>query len=644
MDLSTGQNYENNPDAQVYSERKIATGTSFLKKAYVSLSILASSKISMENYLVSARKYRPDNFKSVVGQSALTTTLQNAIKNKQLAHAYLFCGPRGVGKTTCARIFAKAINCFNPNSQGEACNKCESCVSFNEQRSYNIHELDAASNNSVDDIRSLTEQVRIPPQLGKYKVYIIDEVHMLSSSAFNAFLKTLEEPPAHAIFILATTEKHKIIPTILSRCQIYDFHRISINDISAYLQYVADSEGIKAEPEALNAIALKSDGGMRDALSIFDQVCSYGEGIISYQHVIDNLNILDYDYYFRLVEAFLSENTTEALLLFDQILNQGFEGLHFINGLASHFRDLMVAKDSRSIALLEQAESVRAKYKKQAEICSMGFLFRALKLSNDCSLQYNTSKNKRLLVELCLIQLCLAGEAKKKQDSLKTDKSPAPKIENKTIHEAEAQTNSNLQTNPSPEANPKEIQVAEPDKKLVKNQQAARPEPAAHNQNSTGRPASERSLPGLTTSIRRRKAQADEIKVDQATKKEAIKAEEHFNEEDLIKAWLRFAGTLKEDPYLSNSMQSCKPQLLNKSDFEVVVFHPLTAQRLEAIRGEIERRLQEDLQNGKVHMLLRVSEENEFKKPLSPQDQLDEMIQKNPNLQNLKQKLNLELE
>ncbi len=596
------------------------------------MSILASSKISMENYLVSARKYRPDNFKSVVGQSALTTTLQNAIKNKQLAHAYLFCGPRGVGKTTCARIFAKAINCFYPNNQGEACNKCESCVSFNEQRSYNIHELDAASNNSVDDIRSLTEQVRIPPQLGKYKVYIIDEVHMLSSSAFNAFLKTLEEPPAHAVFILATTEKQKIIPTILSRCQIYDFHRISINDICAYLQYVADSEGIETEPEALNAIALKSDGGMRDALSVFDQVCSYGEGIITYQHVIDNLNILDYDYYFRLVEAFLNENTIEALLLFDQILNQGFEGLHFINGLASHFRDLMVSKDSRSISLLEQAESVRDKYKKQAEECSMGFLFRALKLSNECSLQYNQSKNKRLLVELCLIQLCLTGEAKKKQEGLKTDKIPATR------------TNSTLQANPLPQDNPQSYSTGEPDKETVIPRQAVVPEPAPQNQNPGTKAAKERALPGLTTSIRRRKMQADEIPGPEAAIKEVIKTEEHFSEENLVKAWLRFAGTLREDPYLSNSMQACKPRLLNKSDFEVIVFHPLTAQRLEAIRGEIENRLQQDLQNGKVHMQLRISEENEFKKPLSPQDQLDEMIKKNPNLQSLKQKLNLELE
>ena len=301
----------------------------------------------MENYIVSARKYRPSTFESVVGQRALTTTLKNAIATGKLAHAYLFCGPRGVGKTTCARIFAKTINCLSPKPDGEACNECESCKAFNEQRSYNIHELDAASNNSVEDIRSLIEQVRIPPQIGKYKVYIIDEVHMLSTAAFNAFLKTLEEPPHHAIFILATTEKHKILPTILSRCQIYDFQRIGVEDIVAHLAYVASKEGISAEPEALNVIALKADGGMRDALSIFDQVVSFTGGHITYQHVIENLNVLDYEYYFRLTDCLLEHKVSDALLLFNDVLNKGFEGSHFITGLASHFRDLLVSKDQR---------------------------------------------------------------------------------------------------------------------------------------------------------------------------------------------------------------------------------------------------------------------------------------------------------
>ncbi|MGE4309675.1 DNA polymerase III subunit gamma/tau, partial [Bacteroides sp.] len=359
----------------------------------------------MDNYIVSARKYRPATFESVVGQKALTTTLKNAIATQKLAHAYLFCGPRGVGKTTCARIFAKTINCLHLTPEGEACNECESCVAFNEQRSYNIHELDAASNNSVDDIRQLVEQVRIPPQIGKYKVYIIDEVHMLSASAFNAFLKTLEEPPHHAIFILATTEKHKILPTILSRCQIYDFNRITVEDTVEHLSYVAQQEGVHFEPEALNVIALKADGGMRDALSIFDQVVSFTGGNITYKSTIENLNVLDYEYYFKLTDSFLQNNITDALLLFNDVLNNGFDGNHFINGLASHLRDLMVCKDVATVALLEVGSSIRKRYQDQAQVCPLPFLYKAMKLCNDCDLNYRISKNKRLLVELALIQI-----------------------------------------------------------------------------------------------------------------------------------------------------------------------------------------------------------------------------------------------
>ncbi|MBQ8521723.1 MAG: DNA polymerase III subunit gamma/tau, partial [Bacteroides sp.] len=358
----------------------------------------------MENYIVSARKYRPSTFDSVVGQRALTTTLKNAIATGKLAHAYLFCGPRGVGKTTCARIFAKTINCLTPAADGEACNQCESCRAFNEQRSYNIHELDAASNNSVDDIRSLIEQVRIPPQIGKSKVYIIDEVHMLSQAAFNAFLKTLEEPPHHAIFILATTEKHKILPTILSRCQIYDFNRIGVNDTVAHLQYVAQKENIQAEPEALTVIAQKADGGMRDALSIFDQVASFTGGNITYQGVIENLNVLDYEYYFKLTDCFLANKASDAMLLLNEVLKKGFDGSHFITGLASHFRDLLVSKDASTLPLLEVGAGIRQRYQEQAQKCDQKFLYRAMKLANDCDLNYRASKNKRLLVELTLIQ------------------------------------------------------------------------------------------------------------------------------------------------------------------------------------------------------------------------------------------------
>ena len=359
----------------------------------------------MSNYIVSARKYRPTNFDSVVGQSALTTTLKNAIATGKLAHAYLFCGPRGVGKTTSARIFAKTINCLTPNEHGEACDHCESCVAFNEGRSYNIHELDAASNNSVDDIRALIEQVQIPPQIGRYKVFIIDEVHMLSQAGFNAFLKTLEEPPAHAIFILATTEKHKILPTILSRCQIYDFARMEVPDVVAHLKRVADQEGYTYEETALNVIARKADGGMRDALSIFDQVAAFTGGNITYRQVIENLNVLDYDYYFNLTDTLLRRDIPKVMLTLNEILSKGFEAHHFMSGLAAHFRDLLVSRDAQTLPLLEVAESVRQRYAEQAQQCAPAFLYRALKLCNDCDINYRASNNKRLLVELTLIQV-----------------------------------------------------------------------------------------------------------------------------------------------------------------------------------------------------------------------------------------------
>ncbi len=359
----------------------------------------------MENFIVSARKYRPDTFQTVVGQASITSTLKNAIKNNQLAHAYLFCGPRGVGKTTCARIFAKTINCQNLTSEIEPCNECESCKAFNGNRSYNIHELDAASNNSVDDIRNLTDQVRIPPQIGHYSIYIIDEVHMLSQAAFNAFLKTLEEPPRHAIFILATTEKHKIIPTILSRCQIFDFNRIKIFDISGHLSYVAKSEGVSIESEALNVIAQKADGAMRDALSILDQIVSFSGKSITYKDVISNLNVLDYDYYFRMVDLFLSNDISESLLLFNEILDHGFDGHHFITGLSSHLRDVMVCKDPVTIQLLEVGGEIREKYKVQSARCDKDFLIGGLQIASECDLQYKASQNKRLLVELVIIKI-----------------------------------------------------------------------------------------------------------------------------------------------------------------------------------------------------------------------------------------------
>jgi DNA polymerase-3 subunit gamma/tau len=375
----------------------------------------------MDNYIVSARKYRPTTFGSVIGQKSLTTTLKNAIQSNKLAHAYLFCGPRGVGKTSCARIFAKTINCMNLTPDGEACNTCESCLSFVEQRSLNIHELDAASNNSVEDIRSLIDQVRIPPQVGRYRVYIIDEVHMLSQAAFNAFLKTLEEPPRHALFILATTEKHKILATILSRCQIYDFSRISVADAVEHLQYVAAGEGVTAEPEALNVIARKADGGMRDALSVFDQIVSFTGGNITYQAVIESLNVLDCEYYFRITDAMLKGEVRTCLLILNEILEKGFEGQHVITGLASHFRDLLVCRDESTLALLEVGASIRERYREMAKLCPEQLLFRAIERANECDLNYRESQNRRLLLELTLIQLCqLKDSGQTPEDKKKT--------------------------------------------------------------------------------------------------------------------------------------------------------------------------------------------------------------------------------
>ena len=369
----------------------------------------------MDNYIVSARKYRPSTFWSVVGQKSLTTTLKNAIQSNKLAHAYLFCGPRGVGKTSCARIFAKTINCLNPTADGEACNACESCRAFNEQRSYNIHELDAASNNSVDDIRTLIDQVRIPPPIGKYKVFIIDEVHMLTTAAFNAFLKTLEEPPHHALFILATTEKHKVLPTILSRCQIYDFNRMKVGDTVEHLKYISAKEGITAEEAALDVIAQKADGAMRDALSIFDQVVSFCGKNLTYEKVIENLNVLDYDYYFRLTDLFNAGKVGEAFLLFNEIIGKGFDGGNLIAGLGKHFRDVLVSKDPATVQLLEVSAGIKARYAKQAADCQVDFLYEALKIVEQCEMQYKVRMEKRLCIELALIKLCQINELKKKK-------------------------------------------------------------------------------------------------------------------------------------------------------------------------------------------------------------------------------------
>ena len=620
----------------------------------------------MENYIVSARKYRPSTFESVVGQRALTTTLKNAIATQKLAHAYLFCGPRGVGKTTCARIFAKTINCMTPTADGEACNQCESCVAFNEQRSYNIHELDAASDNSVDDIRQLVEQVRIPPQIGKYKVYIIDEVHILSASAFTGVLKTLEEPPRHAIFILATTEKHKILPTILSRCQIYDFNRISVEDTVNHLSYVASKEGITAEPEALNVIAMKADGGMRDALSIFDQVVSFTGGNITYKSVIDNLNVLDYEYYFRLTDCFLENKVSDALLLFNDILNKGFDGSHFITGLSSHFRDLLVGKDPVTLPLLEVGASIRQRYQEQAQKCPLPFLYRAMKLCNECDLNYRISKNKRLLVELTLIQV---AQLTTEGDDVSGGRGPKKTIKPVFTQPAAAQqpqVASATQVQQAPvHSSPSSVTT-----------QAANGTTAQHPQASAavqpGAPASpgaassapsqgagvaqtakeERKIPVMKMSslgVSIKNPQRDQVSQNATTtyvpKVQQPEEDFMFNDRDLNYYWQEYAGQLpKEQDALAKRMQMLRPALLNNSTtFEVVVDNEFAAKDFTALIPELQDYLRGRLKNSKVMMTVRVSEATETVRPVGRVEKFQMMAQKNQALMQLKDEFGLEL-
>ncbi|HIY88005.1 MAG TPA: DNA polymerase III subunit gamma/tau [Candidatus Bacteroides pullicola] len=594
----------------------------------------------MENYIVSARKYRPSTFESVVGQRALTTTLKNAIATGKLAHAYLFCGPRGVGKTTCARIFAKTINCLHPTEDGEACNACESCVAFNEQRSYNIHELDAASNNSVDDIRQLVEQVRIPPQIGKYKVYIIDEVHMLSASAFNAFLKTLEEPPRHAIFILATTEKHKILPTILSRCQIYDFQRISVEDTVAHLAYVASKEGITAEPEALNVIALKADGGMRDALSIFDQVVSFTGGHITYQSVIENLNVLDYEYYFRLTDQLLEHRISDALLLFNEVLNKGFEGSHFINGLASHFRDLLVSKDPVTLPLLEVGAGIRQRYGEQAKKCPLPFLYSAMKLCNDCDLNYRASRNKRLLVELTLIQV---GQLNPEGEEVPGGRSPQPVIQ-PLIPPQQPAAQQQPAAAPQP-ATPKPAQAQPP--------QAAQTTAARVASVLSAHKAEEKKIPvmnksGLGISIKHTPTEEKAYEPAPATVPtqvaEAQPQEDYiFNERDINYYWQEYAGHLPhEQVALAKRMQNMRLTLLDATTFEAVVDNPIVAKDFTAMAPAIQDYLRTRLKNSKVTMTVRVSAPEEKVRAYSRTEQFQMMMEKNKALKELQDEFGLE--
>lgn len=603
----------------------------------------------MDNYIVSARKYRPSTFRSVVGQKSLTTTLKNAIQSNKLAHAYLFCGPRGVGKTSCARIFAKTINCLTPTADGEACNECESCLAFNEQRSYNIHELDAASNNSVDDIRSLIDQVRIPPAIGKYKVFIIDEVHMLSSAAFNAFLKTLEEPPHHALFILATTEKHKVLPTILSRCQIYDFSRISIADMVEHLEYVASRENVTAEPEALNVIAQKADGGMRDALSIFDQVVSFTNGNITYQAVIDNLNVLDYEYYFRLTDSILAGNVRSSILTLNEILSKGFDGQNIITGLAAHFRDLLVCKDEATLILFEVGASIRERYKEMAKRCPDQLLFKAIELANTCDLNYRASRNKRLLLELTLIQLCQlsnAGQAvdDKKKGLIEPIASGSP---GQAVSQGAQPVNQGQPTR-------QPVQPGQPYPQQPVNQGNDNGRVIATNMPSSATvipqspsaapPKKVNRPPHLGTSLKEIGVEKPKNQTVQQNTQAVQEVVTPFGEDELVRVWDAYAASIDKKVYLKNTMINCKPVLQENYFFEVGVHNPGQQDELSNGCVDLLNYLRVQLKNTRIQMRVRIIEANEKHLAYTSTEKFEHLLSVNPVLGKLKDEFNLTLD
>jgi len=594
----------------------------------------------MENFVVSARKYRPTTFDSVVGQSSLTTTLKNAIKNKQLAHAYLFCGPRGVGKTTCARIFAKTINCQNLGDNIEACDQCDSCVSFNEQRSFNIHELDAASNNGVDDIRTLIEQVRIPPQV-KYSVYIIDEVHMLSQGAYNAFLKTLEEPPAHAIFILATTEKHKIIPTILSRCQIYDFNRITVADTVNHLKNIAEKEGVSIDDNALNIIAHKSDGGLRDALSIFDQIVSFSGNNILYEDVIANLNVLDYDYYFRLVDALLANDIVSTLLILNEVLNKGFDAQHFITGLSTHFRDLLVSKDPQTIILMEVGADIGKKYHAQAQQAQMDFLIQALKISNDCDLNYRNSNNKRLLVELALIQIAQLMSQKK---NLTQQEVSNPTIQ--PINVGQKQVANVAKPTEKTDNQAKDSQTQDSQAKeniVIKTEDTVLEKPVAE----VAKPVEKQAEPAQAS-----KAPIS-ISVGAGSKKSSTPKEstpqlgdlnESYTEEALISAWRAYAAKVPKNTGIVSYINSHAPLKIDEHTYELSFSNIFQENDFKKEMSKLSHYLHQALQNSHIKFTTKIEESVQPVKSKNPEESLKQMTSSNPELQHLIQNLKLELD
>ena len=608
----------------------------------------------MEEYIVSARKYRPMTFDSVVGQAALTTTLKNAVKSGKLAHAYLFCGPRGVGKTTCARIFAKAINCEHPNEDGEACNDCESCRAFNEQRSFNIFELDAASNNGVDQIKILMEQTRIPPQVGKYKVFIIDEVHMLSAAAFNAFLKTLEEPPSHVIFILATTEKHKILPTILSRCQIYDFERMTVPNTINHLKMVAEKEGIKYEEQALAVIAEKADGGMRDALSIFDQAASFCQGDITYQKVIEDLNVLDSDNYFRIVDLALENKVSEIMLVLDGILNKGFDGGNMIQGLAQHVRNVMMAKDPQTLPLLETSDEQKAKYQAQAQKAPTPFLYKALKIMNNCDVQYRQSSNKRLLVELTLIQV---GQITQPEDQDVPSAGRTPHRLKSLFQKIVAQLKPVAQGAGAGQDGSSNTPIA-----------AATASPTPNSQTTQSQQSQDQPGKATATSVRKvnfsgigmtfsnlKKNEErehrtfnpiDKLKEEHTPASNAQDMNHSFTQEQVEGQWINMCmrmQNIKELIGLANRMKAVTPTITNFPNIEVVVDNQLLLNDILNIKNRIRPTFVQGLRNNQIQIDYRIAKADEIKKVLSKREVFDNIMDSNPAFKKMVSVFNLAL-
>lgn len=589
----------------------------------------------MDNFVVSARKYRPVTFDSVVGQKAITSTLQNAIRTNTLAQAFLFCGPRGVGKTTCARIMAKTINCMNPTEEMEACDECESCRSFNNSNSFNIYELDAASNNSVDDIRNLVDQVRIPPQVGRYKVYIIDEVHMLSQAAFNAFLKTLEEPPAYAKFILATTEKHKIIPTILSRCQIFDFKRITVDDICKHLQNIAIKENIVAEEEALNIIAQKADGALRDALSIFDQMVSFSGNNITYKDVIDNLNVLDYEYYFRMVDYILAKDTNSILLLLNDVVEKGFDIQHFIQGLSTHLRNILLGRDARLVDMMEVSRQLKMRYFEQAQKCSQYFVLKSLDLANQCDLNFRNSSNKRLHLEICLMKMCFVES---QQNAAQPQQIVRP------TQQASQQTQPQRPVQPQPQVQPQVLPQPHPQPQ-AQPQPQVQPQPQAQPQPQV-QPQPQSQSQGQPIRVTRlNRAATISITADEPKKQEVVEEvwNDDFSQEQLNNAWNNFIASYQNvSPVFVAGIKNSEPIMNGKTEIRFKIDNILVVKDVNNMQA-LHEFLKKALHNNQFVLKEELLERPREVVLYTDKQKFEKMANDNPNLFDIKESLKLDI-